>query len=198
MLENENCEQLIVKVQELINYYYFYDEGISTTKLDSALQIIDSIEGKCGKYDANICCAHLMILSIKSEYRKGLKYAKSLDDKLFTSQYKSVIIHRFKAMIAQSENDNISKKKHIKDIISILKSQINQAEMDSILLLSNADEIIKMPKFWLLFQYYYYRAQLEGYDIINKEIDSLQVNWVKQEEYSPLKPSDDDFMIFVW
>ncbi|MDR1348533.1 MAG: hypothetical protein LBJ63_08945 [Prevotellaceae bacterium] len=196
LLNIDVCERLSIRTQELINDYFFLDERKSYARLDSALIIIDSIEDRCGKYNANNYMRKLVILSLKKEYSNALIFAEKLSDTLVGSVYKSVVINRFKAMIAQKTGNFVAKQYHISEIINILKSQFTENEIDSVLSFRNADSIVKYDKYFYLRQYYYYLAQFIGIDKVNNELDSLYKD-VDDKFLWVIKPEHDiDFMIF--
>lgn len=194
--DNAECDSIAWELSYLMNDYYIIGKEQSFIRLDSALLIIESIDGKCEKYNTVNSLRKLSILSIKQEYSQAIKYAEQLNDTIIAPIYKVVIINRFKAMIAQKEEDIDAKNQYIRKIIDVLQTQLPPNEIDSMLHLCDIDSIMQYPKYIYLTQYYYYRVQLEGFDKIISELNSV-VKDCEQDVLWILKPEkDSDFMVF--
>ena len=196
--DNAECDSISLKISHLMNDYYMIDNEQSFIRLDSALAIIDSIEGKCEKFNAVNSLRRLIILSIKHEYANALEYAEQLNDPLIGETYKSVVVNRFRAMVAMEKGEIDTKDQYIRDIINLLKLQFSENEINTILQSCSIDSIIKTPKYTYLKQFYYYRTQLEGIDRITDEL-RLIIGNCEEENLLEMLTFDlsENFMIFT-
>ena len=195
--DDVECDSISLKISHLINDYYMIDNEQSFIRLDSALAIIDSIEGKCEKYNGVNSLRRLAILSIKHEYTNALEYAELLNGSLIGEVHKSIIVNRFKAMVAMEEGDVDAKDQYIKDIINLLQLQFSENEISSILQSCDIDSIMKNPKYFYLIQLYYYRAELEGIDKITNELSLIVENCEEDVLWILTPDSTENFMIFI-
>jgi len=195
--DNAECDSISLKISHLMNDYYMIDNEQSFIRLDSALAIIDSIEGKCEKYNGVNSLRRLAILSIKHEYTNALEYAELLNGSLIGEVHKSIIVNRFKAMVAMEEGDVDAKDQYIKDIINLLQLQFSENEISSILQSCDIDSIMKNPKYFYLIQLYYYRAELEGIDKITNELSLIVENCEEDVLWILTPDSTENFMIFI-
>ena len=193
-----DCDSIAWKIAYLFNDYQMYSID---SKLDTIMSILDTVSGKCPKYNANFSLQKIVVFSFWHDYQQGLKYAQLLNDTLInstyiSSTYKFVVVNRFKAMIAQEKGDLSAKNQYISEIIDTLKKQLPDNEIDSVMKFQNSDSIAHYKKWIYLCQYYYYRAQIEGVEKINQYLDS-KYNDVNDKYLWAIRPKDDDFMIFT-
>ena len=192
-ITNDRCDSIALKIQYLFSDYQEYGEEY---KLDSIIQIINTISGKCHKYDANFYLQRIIAFSFKGDYSRCLEYAQLMNDSIFGYTYKTVIINRFKAMIAQKNGDIGKKNKYINTIIKTLKEELPEREVDSVLRLQNADSIVRYKKITFLSQYYYYLSQIQGIDEVNSYLDKKYGDTDNNHMWV-IKPKNIDFMIFT-
>lgn len=192
--KEDNCDIVALKIQ---NLFIDYQIDNLENKLDTIMSILDTISEECPKYNANFSLQRIVVFSFKHDYQQGLKCAELLDDTLIGNTYKFVVVNRFKAMIAQEKGDFGTKNKYINEIVDTLKKQLPENEIDSVMKFQNADSIVHYKKWMYLYQYYYYRAQIEGTEKINKYLDS-KYNDVDDKYLWTIRPKgEDDFMIFT-
>ena len=196
--KDQRCKQIGERANKLRLEYLFLKDT-TFARLDTALSLIDSIICDCPKYYAGLSTSKLKILCLKKEYSEAISYTKTLNEKGIYPQTKSVLLKRFYAMQSQYKGDTISRNKFIKGIVIELRDTLSNVKIDSILQLPNDLDILRSGKGFILMQYYYYRAQIEGVNKISNELDSFQkrING-NQKFFNRLlkKPLEDDFMEF--
>jgi hypothetical protein len=197
--QDDNCKQIGEKIGILLFDYKVYRDT-TYARLDTALNLIDSIFCNCPKYYVGLSTSKLKILCFEKRYSEAIDYIKSLDDiKLRPLLKKSILLNRFYAMQSQYKGDTISRNKFIKGIVVELRDTFSNVKIDSILQLPNDLDIIRSGKGFTLMQYYYYRAQIEGVNKISNELDSFQKRINGNPKFFNRllkKPLEDDFMEF--
>jgi len=155
---------------------YVTEQDTTFIRLDSALNLIDTMMYECKKYYAGLVSNKLQILSAKKEYAIALKFINCLDEKEISPLRKFILLKRFEAMQAQIENDTIQKNKLIMEIIGYLKSDLlnDSTGIKTILQLPKVLDIMQHKESLYIIQLYYYRAQIEGASKILNELDSFQ------------------------
>ena len=192
-ITDNDCDSIAWKIAYLFNDYQLDDKE---SKLDTIMAILDLYSGKCPKYNANFSLQRIVVFSFKRDYQQGLKYAELLNDTFIDSTYKFVVVNRFRAMIAQEKGDMSAKNKYINEIVNILKRNVPENEIDSIMKFQNADSIVHYKKYIYLQQYFYYLAQIEGIEKVNKYLDS-KYNDIEDKYLWTIRPqNNDDFMKF--
>jgi len=197
--DDEYCDRIVSKIDQLFLDYYKVDLDGGHNQIDSALYLVDSILFRCEKYNTVMIFNKIMFLSMKNEFSEVVNFIESLDKTYLLNQ--TILLNRFKAMQAQSEGDMITRDKLIKEIVTELTDSISKhhAEIDSILCLSDIKEITGNKNILTVYQYYYYRAQIEGVGKISDELDSIQekrnINRYFFDNF--LKPTIyNDFMVY--
>ncbi|MDR1347406.1 MAG: hypothetical protein LBJ63_03110 [Prevotellaceae bacterium] len=177
---------------------------------------INEVFDDCEKYQPLLGMRNVVIYSIKNEYLNSINFLDTLLEKeIITQFYKNILTNRFNAMNAQYNGDTVSKKKYV-------QQAFNEVEQFCILNKSKIDSFLNMPyvtayevnelnyklselqeKYlqynFVLLQYYYYKAQIEGIDKVKSEIDSLQNAVNGDEKYFEILriTIEEDFMRFI-
>jgi hypothetical protein len=198
---NKQCEQCEKNNHNSIRCLneFIVDNDIS--HLDSALFYIDEIFGKCTQYDLQLAMRKLGIYSYKSDMYKAILFIDSLDCTLFyLPYYKNLLLNRFKAMSAQEQGDILNRNVFLSNIIIELEQFIssNKDEINAFMQLSNISDILQHRYNIVPMQLYYYKAQIDGIDKIEYEIDSLQRSINGNEKYFEIMKEylHGDFMYF--
>jgi len=202
-IDEVKCKQMSMKASEMFNNYFMIDNEQSYVRLDSALSLIDTMFlCNCNVRKFNLVANKVIILSIKRDFPKALKFIKKTNDTLFLAPYlKSVYLKRIEAMEAQDQNDIVTRNNLIRGIVIELKNYLPfpSSEIDSVLSSNDVQNIYQYEKHLAICQYYFYRAQLEGTDKIINELDSLKQSINGNHEFFDFYLKNfikQDFMLF--
>jgi hypothetical protein len=120
---NEDCGKQISKALGHINNFYFTKQS---AYLDSALQILKSVENKSLKYKYIIFSDEVHVYFLKKDFAKALTTLDKVPDSLYAfPAFKNILENKIRAKEAEFKGDTINKKKFFRALISIYQSYID-------------------------------------------------------------------------
>lgn len=168
--------------------------------LDSIIMLVDENESICREnmYGMVFPVTRVIAYSMKRDYQKSLNYAEALDENTLVlgEAQKCITINRIKAMAAQQNGDFETRNYHVSQIVDMLEKEIPASRIDFILKHDLYYLYMNPGKIIFIKQYFYYLAQIKGFDIVQKENSSRYHVPEESIAYDIIMPQEDDFMDF--
>jgi|GEM_PF-2087996 hypothetical protein len=168
---DEACGKQVSKALGHINNFYFTKQ---TAYLDSALQILKSIENKSLKYKYTIFSDEVHAYFLKKDFATALITLDKVPDSLYAfPAFKNILENKIRAKEAENKGDSINKKKFFRALISIYQSYIddNYQSCEAALRQPEVKKVNNTQIDFILTELYYYISKTEG---INNAVNKLE------------------------
>jgi len=168
---DEICGKQISKALGHINNFYFTKEPVY---LDSALQILKSIENDRPKYRNIIFSDEVLVYFLKKDFATALITLDKVPDTIYPIPiFKNILVNKIRAKEAENKGDTINQKKFFRVLISIYQSYIDDNYQSCVATLRQPEieKINNTQIDFVLTELYYYISKTEG---INNSINELE------------------------
>lgn len=186
------CEECFLQTGQCWNNFMITDDS---AYLDSALYLLNEIEGTCKEKELQIKFNKIFFYLEKEEIDNAIAIIESIDEHYFaTPKLKDIVINHIKIRKAKTTGDTTQVRRLYAELLNqyeyLLK--FNKKSTDSTLMLSSITAIDSSHYIMPVYAYYYYKIRLQGTNKVFHEIDSLKtLEGVNQQFIDKLKQSID-------
>jgi len=165
----------ISKSLSYINNYYFKKSPIY---LDSALQILKSIENKSLRYNNIILGDEVHAYFLKKDFSNAYSTLNRIPDSIFPfPEFKKVYEFKIRAKEAETNGNKKKQKESFRSIILIYQKYLddNQQTVETILRQSDMNIIKHSPNIdFVISEMFFYKSKIQSMNKVISEIDSFK------------------------